>query len=471
MNITRETEKDAVKSFPRTSTRRKKTGENSRMGHDILTNTLVITKVEILSRALEDQGTAKKGKITNTYSGIQKRFIPQIPRMPGNETGMARILLEIERGYHILFDHFTEALFLVTEVAIDCNEQACRLLACEYEDILYHPLDRFLPVLQPEGRRSLEILQERTLDALAITPQRFSLQVRRVDGRLLDAEMTINAYPVRGEPVLLVMVRDITRQRKEENERRAAYDELKKAHEELMELNTAKDSFLCSLSHELRTPLTSILSFSEILLQHDDVDPKTRIEFLQTIKSECERLARLVEDVLPDSGMEIREKVWRDEPIQIEEVIREVALIHQKLLEEKRLGLHLDTKPDLPPVFVDRDKIQQVLMNLITNAIKFSYNRSTIRVQAALLEEKQPVKGSKWIITSVCDQGIGINPKDIKLIFNKFYRARQDTPANQTRGSGLGLSICREIVIHYGGKIWLESREGKGSTFSFTLPV
>lgn len=388
-----------------------------------------------------------------------------------NETIIKEKVVFMERGYHIFFDHFTEALFLLTDVVFDCNEKACRLLACEYEDILYHPLERFLPARQPDGRRSLERLRERSLDALAITPQRFDFRIRRKDRGMLDTEMTVNAYPVKGEPVLLMMVRDMTQQRKAEKERKEAHDRLKKAYQELVELNISKDSLLCSVSHELRTPLTSILSFSEILLKHKDVDQKTRTGFLHIIKSECERLARLVDDVLAVAGLEGQEKVWRDELIWLEEVMRRVAAIHQKFLKEKDLRFVLDIQPDLPPVFADRDRIQQVLMNLTTNAIKFSYNRGTIRIHAGLVEETQAGKDKKWIKVSVYDQGVGINPKDTNLIFNKFYQARQDTLLNITSGAGLGLSICREIISHYGGKIWVESREGEGSTFSFTLPV
>ena len=388
-----------------------------------------------------------------------------------NETDSKEKVVFMERGYHILFDHFTEALFLVTDVVVDCNEKACRLLACEYEDILCHPLERFLPARQPDGRKSPERLQERILDALAITPQCFDFRIRRKGGDVLDTEMTVNACPVRGEPVLLMMIRDITQQRIAEKERKEAYDRLKKAYQELVELNISKNSFLCSVSHELRTPLTSILSFAQILLQHNDLDQKTRTEFLQIIKSESERLTRLVDDVLAVAVLDEEEKVWRDKRIRFEEVIRQVAVIHQKLLKEKNLRFVLDIQPDLPPVFADRDRIQQVFMNLITNAIKFSFNRGSIRVHAGLVEEGQGGKGSKWIKASVCDQGVGINPKEFKLIFNKFYQARQDTLLNITSGAGLGLSICREIVTHYGGKIWVDSQEGKGSRFSFTLPV
>jgi PAS domain S-box-containing protein len=148
--------------------------------------------------------------------------------------------------------------------------------------------------------------------------------------------------------------------------------ELEKALDDLKRLDELKDSFLSSVSHELRTPLTSIRSFSEILLRYDQESPETRREFLRIINTESERLTRLINDLLDLSRIEAGGMVWHDRPLSVREVAEEVARTTSRLREEKSLRLTLEFDPNLPAVVADRDRIQQVLTNLLGNAIKFS---------------------------------------------------------------------------------------------------
>ena len=247
--------------------------------------------------------------------------------------------------------------------------------------------------------------------------------------------------------------------------------ELEKANRELTELDRMKDSFLSSVSHELRTPLTSIRSFSEILLQYDQEGPETQREFLGIINSESERLTRLINDVLDLSRIEAGGMVWNDAVVSLEEVIHEILPTHQRLLEEKSLLLTLNLSPELPPVLVDRDRIQQVVRNLLTNAIKFSREGGKIVVKVDTFGGRRTDEPSEWVKVSVADQGIGIDERDFEVIFDRFRQVSSDTLKDKPEGTGLGLPICRDIVTHYKGNIWVESRKGEGSTFSFTLPV
>jgi PAS domain S-box-containing protein len=247
--------------------------------------------------------------------------------------------------------------------------------------------------------------------------------------------------------------------------------DLEKANEELTELDRMKDSFLSSVSHELRTPLTSIRSFSEILLNHDQEDLDTQKEFLGIINSESERLTRLINDVLDLSRIEEGGRVWNDAVVSLEEIIHDILPAHQRLLEEKSLRVTLDLSPDLPPVFVDRDRIQQVVRNLLANAIKFSHEGGKIVVKMDTFEGRRTGKSSAWIKVSLSDQGIGIDERDFEIVFDRFRQVSSDTLKDKPQGTGLGLPICRDIVSHYKGNIWIESRKGEGSTFSFTLPA
>jgi signal transduction histidine kinase len=249
-----------------------------------------------------------------------------------------------------------------------------------------------------------------------------------------------------------------------------AITELSRAYEDLKSLDKAKDVFLSSVSHELRTPLTSIRSFSDILLTYKDTKPEEQKEFLAIIKSESERLTRLIDNVLDIAKIEGRRMIWNDSFIQLKEVVRDVVKAQMPLLEEKGIRLRTTIPPDLPPLCADRDRIQQVITNLLNNAIKFSPTGGTIRIWAEALEGKRFGEPSPWVKVAVSDQGVGIEEKDFEVIFDKLRQVCSDAMVDKPGGTGLGLPISKEIVLHYGGNIWPESRKGEGSTFFFTLP-
>jgi signal transduction histidine kinase len=247
--------------------------------------------------------------------------------------------------------------------------------------------------------------------------------------------------------------------------------QLQEAYEDLKKLDTMKDAFLSSVSHELRTPLTSIRSFSEILLRYDEVDPQDRQEFLEIINAESERLTRLINDLLDLSRIESGRMVWHDDLMSLAEVIRETAKAQHCALQEKSLGLKLHIPDDLPFVFADRDRIQQVITNLLGNAIKFSFEGGEIEVRAERFEGKRSREASDWIRVTVSDRGVGIEEKDRELIFDKFRQGLNDHLTEKPQGTGLGLPICKEIIAYYDGNLWVEGRKGEGSSFFFTLPA
>ena len=276
--------------------------------------------------------------------------------------------------------------------------------------------------------------------------------------------------------------RDITERKRTEHKIRKLNDrlelkvkertaELEKAYNELKELDRLKDSFLSIISHELRTPLTSIRSFSEILLLYDDEKKETQREFLEIINSESQRLTRLVNDVLDLSKIEANCMVYHDDFVSLDEIIRDGIKAQQQLLQEKSLHLAMDLPPGLPTVFADRDRILQVVTNLMSNAIKFSSKGGTIQIRVETFRGRRTEDRSEWVRVSVSDEGIGIHEKDFKNIFNKFHQVATDALKDRPKGTGLGLPICKEIISHYQGNVFVESEEGKGSTFFFTLPV
>jgi Na+/proline symporter/signal transduction histidine kinase len=240
-----------------------------------------------------------------------------------------------------------------------------------------------------------------------------------------------------------------------------AYAELRTANERLQELDKMKDEFVSHVSHELRTPLTSIRSFSEILQDHPQLDVATRSKYLSVIVHEAERLTRLINQVLDLSKIEAGRAEWQVAEVNPREVIEHALSATSGLFEEKAATLEVELD-EVPRILADRDRLVQVVINLLSNASKFCADTGG-RVAVSLRALPDEVR------VDVRDNGAGIAPKDQEMIFQKF-RQVGDTLTAKPRGTGLGLAISREIIQHFGGRLWVESVPGKGATFSFAIP-
>jgi CheY-like chemotaxis protein len=230
-----------------------------------------------------------------------------------------------------------------------------------------------------------------------------------------------------------------------------------------------KDNFLSTVSHELRTPLTSIKSFSEILLTYDE-DRETQKEFLNIIKEESDRLTRLINDFLDLSKIESGRMQWETVELSVAEVIKTAINATQALAAKTSLEVKVTVSPNLPTVTSDKDRLVQVVTNLLSNAIKFTPEGGRIEVKAQMHKSGKSKEKSDAVVVSVTDSGIGIAAKDYDSIFEKFKQVG-DTLTDKPKGTGLGLPISKEIIEHFGGRLWVESQLGKGSTFFFTLPL
>ncbi len=256
-----------------------------------------------------------------------------------------------------------------------------------------------------------------------------------------------------------------------------------------VEVDRMKSEFISSVSHELRTPLTSILGFTKLIqrafegeisraLPADDADvqrARARIEQnLDIMLEESGRLTELIDDVLDIAALDAGKMEWHDQLYNFPALLQRVADRVRPVAQEKGLEIRLRVDRDVLQLEADPDRIEQVLTNLISNAIKFTSD-GMITVSARLLEAGRRIHG--WRVPKggalhvmVKDTGVGIPSAAQKDLFQRF-RQVSDVTGQKPRGSGLGLVICREIVTHYGGIIWVESEAGEGSTFAFTLPV
>ncbi|BAU47212.1 histidine kinase [Sulfurifustis variabilis] len=243
----------------------------------------------------------------------------------------------------------------------------------------------------------------------------------------------------------------------------AATEELRAANERLKEVDRLKDEFVATVSHELRTPLTSIRAFSEILHDNPRMVEEQRARFLEIVVKETERLTRLVNDVLDLAKMESGSMEWRMERLDLRDVVTEAEAAVSQLYRERDLALSHALPERTMLVLGDRDRLLQVMINLLANAAKFCAPRVG-RVEISL-----SVAGGKARV-DVSDNGPGIPPEHLDRIFEKFHQVT-DTEQGKPQGSGLGLPISQRIVMHHGGHIWVQSTVGKGTTLSFSLPL
>jgi len=229
----------------------------------------------------------------------------------------------------------------------------------------------------------------------------------------------------------------------------------------LRETDRLKSDFLSTVSHELRTPLASIKGYTTSLLREDvDWETGTGKEFLKAIDSKSDELRDLIDKLLQMARVEAGGLEMTREPVLLsrlaQEVVSEVSLAYPKH------AFRVDFPTPFPVVEGDAHNLKIVLRNLVDNGVKYSPKGGTIFVSGRA--------GEKEVVISVSDQGIGIAPHDLSRIFGRFYRANNDV-TRRVSGSGLGLAVVKAMVEAHNGKIWVESTEGKGSTFSFSLPA
>jgi len=242
------------------------------------------------------------------------------------------------------------------------------------------------------------------------------------------------------------------------------------------EVDRLKTEFITVVSHELRTPLTSILGFVEMInkkfvenvLPHLDMNDSKLSKAVSKINknfkiilSEGERITSLINDVLDISKLESGKAIWNFGEISLKEVITDACKALSSLFEQKKLPCYIEVQPDLPAVYADKERLIQVVINLLSNALKFT-EKGYIKCRAE--------RNGDEILVSIEDTGIGIPEEEKERIFEKFKQVG-DLIRGKPKGTGLGLPISKQIVEAHGGKIWVESKLGQGSIFYFTIPL
>lgn len=225
-------------------------------------------------------------------------------------------------------------------------------------------------------------------------------------------------------------------------------------------VETIKKDFVANVSHELRTPLASIKGYSETLIDGGMDDKETLKEFLKIIDRHATRMSRLIDDLLTLSRLESHQMTIVSAPVDLKDLILSITTGFEKQARDKGIRLNSEIPDDLPRVLGDRDRLEQVVVNLLDNAIKYTPSGGSVAVTAC--------KNDGAVVVDIKDTGIGIPAGDIPRIFERFYRVDK-ARSRELGGTGLGLAIVKHIIQVHNGRLHVESSPGRGSTFSFSL--
>jgi len=306
----------------------------------------------------------------------------------------------------------------------------------------------------------------------------------RKDKSTIPVEVHARFVESGGRKLILAVIRDITERKQMEQELQEKNEQLDAQNEELQsqteelitqqgeliektgeveKANRLKSEFLANMSHELRTPLNAIIGFSELML--DGILGRVNSEQKQCLSDVLDssgHLLDLINDVLDLSKIESGKLELDLENVNLKETMVILTRIMTPILTPRNQSLDVEIEDGLPPVYIDESKLSQVFLNLVDNASKYSPDGCTLKIEA--------VARDGWCQVSVIDRGIGIKKEDMEKIFEPF--SRLDNCLVKIRGgTGLGLAVAKRIVERFGGQIWVSSKMGKGSRFSFTLPL
>ena len=318
------------------------------------------------------------------------------------------------------------------------------------------------------GMEILELAKEINPDAAVIMMTGYASVETAIDA------VNQGAYAYFVKPVnpdeLKTTIANALRQQRLAQENKRLVDSLQssnkllfEANEELKKATHAKSEFMANMSHELRTPLNAIIGFSELLLDevtgHINEEQK---QSLNDILSSGKHLLGLINDILDLSKIESNKMDLKLRNLSLPVLIESLRRVMMPILAPKKQSLEVSVEEGLSTIYADKDKVKQVLLNLLSNSTRFTPDGGKLRVEA--------IRDNSWCRVSVVDNGIGIRRGDSEKIFEPFCQL-DNPPVDARGGTGLGLTIARQIIERHGGRIWVESDYGKGSRFTFTIPL
>ncbi|MDP2663605.1 MAG: ATP-binding protein [Dehalococcoidia bacterium] len=305
-----------------------------------------------------------------------------------------------------------------------------------------------VPAGKALGRPFIEVTINSDLDqllrsSLSSKGAEFSIVHMALNHKVLEASVMFVLEDT-DTPYALIVMRDVT---------------------ELRRLDSSRREFVANISHELRAPLAAIKAMVETLIDGALSDREASTRFLAQINAEVDNLTQLVRELLELSRIESGQTALRRSPAGVNELLKKAVSRLQAHADQQGLQVTVVEVPDNPVVILDEERVGQVVLNLLHNAIKFTPKGGQVRVLSSIsIEDTVSV-----LSISVQDTGVGIPEDDLPRIFERFYKV--DKARKRGEGTGLGLAVAKHMVQAQGGRIWAESREGQGSTFTFTIPI
>ncbi|HEY6838767.1 MAG TPA: PAS domain S-box protein, partial [Geobacteraceae bacterium] len=378
-------------------------------------------------------------------------------------TSVEEALRTSEERYRTLFESASDPIIILRDGCIvECNQRALKLFGCNAEQLLGHPPQDFSPPVQPDGLDSTESARQKIEAALAGVPQHYEWRLRHTDGTETDVEAILNRLESGNGYELMAIGRDVTKRKKAE-------DALREARDAADAANRAKSEFFANISHEIRTPLTAIIGFADLIQTTED--RATQKRYLEMIITSGEILQYLVKDILDLARIESGRLELDIAPFSLAETIARSSAAQEVIARQKGVMFTTAIDPSIPDFLVgDAEHLRQILANLVSNAVKFTHegeiSLSVTRLASVAVDSGT---GLHFVVR---DTGIGIPPEKQHQIFESFTQADGST-SRKYGGFGLGTTIAKKLVDLMGGRIWLESSPGAGSTFhvAMELPV
>lgn len=339
------------------------------------------------------------------------------------------------------------------------NRGAERIFGYSAAEVLGEPLDVLLPErFRAVHRRDVERFGRSPVAARHMG-ERGEIFGRRKNGEVFPAEASISKLDVGGRRIYTAVLRDISERKRADEERTRLLERERAALAAAQHATRARDEILGIVSHDLRNPLSAI-SMCASALEDSITEPQESVRYLiETVQESAAWMNRLIEDLLDIANIETGHLSITTHAEPVAEIFASLEAMFGAAADEAGVVFAIEAAPDLPLVLADRERILQVLANLVANALKFTPAGGEIRVSASAEDDV--------VRLTVSDTGCGIPPEHLPHLFDRFWQARRSAAE---RGTGLGLAISKGIVEAHGGRLQVESDVGAGSTFSFTLP-
>ena len=348
---------------------------------------------------------------------------------------------------------------------IDCNDATLKMLGTTKKDYIEH-FHKYIPEYQSDGIKSVDtiaVFVKRALDGEKVVLEWTS---RSASGELIPFEVTLARTKYNDRYVVMAYKYDLRSTKKMMESISRQSEQLKDALGKSNVASRAKSEFLSNMSHEMRTPLNAIIGMTEIGRNSDNLERKNHA--LGRIQDASTHLLGIINDVLDMSKIEANKLELSLIEFNFDKMLQQVVNVVSFRIDEKQQNFSIDVDKDIPKALIgDDQRLAQVIVNLLGNASKFTPVRGSVSFKACLEKEED---GLCTIQISVSDTGIGISAEQQEKLFEIFRQAESST-ARKFGGTGLGLAICRNIVEMMGGRIWVQSELGKGSTFAFTVKV